>query len=72
MATLNEVGDNKLGTFLWSLKHRSDLPWMVVGDFNDLASPEEKRGIHPHPTQLMNGFNAALDDCGLFDLGMRG
>ncbi|XP_031116517.1 uncharacterized protein LOC116020174 [Ipomoea triloba] len=58
--------------FLRSLKHKSDLPWMVVGDFNDIASPEEKRGIHPHPTSLIDGFNSALEDYGLFYLGMRG
>ncbi|XP_031106341.1 uncharacterized protein LOC116010994 [Ipomoea triloba] len=58
--------------FFRALKSNSDLPWMVVGDFNDLSCPYEKRGIHPHPTSLFDGFNSALDDCGLFDLGMRG
>nr|GMD54317.1 uncharacterized protein LOC109166477 [Ipomoea batatas] len=32
----------------------------------------EKRGIHPHPTSLFDGFNSALEDCGLFDLRMCG
>ncbi|XP_031124381.1 uncharacterized protein LOC116027096 [Ipomoea triloba] len=54
------------------LKAKSDLPWLVIGDFNDLASPNEKRGLHPHPTALMEGFNLTMDECGLFDLGMRG
>ncbi|XP_019182124.1 PREDICTED: uncharacterized protein LOC109177267 [Ipomoea nil] len=57
---------------LRSLKQKSDLPWLVAGDFNDLASPDEKRGLHPHPPALIEGFNQMLDDCGLFDLGMRG
>ncbi|XP_031108638.1 uncharacterized protein LOC116013122 [Ipomoea triloba] len=57
---------------LRSLYSKSDLPWLVVGDFNDIATPSEKRGLHPHPTNLIDGFNLMLDDCGLFDLGMRG
>lgn len=57
---------------LRSLRNKSDFPWAVIGDFNDLASQGEKRGSHHHPDNLINGFNAALDDCGLTDLGMVG
>ncbi|XP_031110741.1 uncharacterized protein LOC116014921 [Ipomoea triloba] len=32
----------------------------------------EKRGIHAHPVMLIDGFNAALNDCNLLDMGMRG
>ncbi|XP_019170974.1 PREDICTED: uncharacterized protein LOC109166477 [Ipomoea nil] len=57
---------------LRSLKTKSDLPWLVAGDFNDLTSQSEKRGIHPHPNSLLEGFTQALEDCSLFDIGMRG
>ncbi|XP_019178832.1 PREDICTED: uncharacterized protein LOC109173967 [Ipomoea nil] len=57
---------------LRQLKEDSQAPWVVVGDFNDIASLAEKRGVHPHPSALIEGFNDALEDCGLVDLGMVG
>ncbi|XP_019179933.1 PREDICTED: uncharacterized protein LOC109175136 [Ipomoea nil] len=54
------------------LKDQSDLPWLVAGDFNDIAGLSEKRGIHSHPESLIEGFNDALGDCRLNDLGMVG
>ncbi|XP_019178363.1 PREDICTED: uncharacterized protein LOC109173576 [Ipomoea nil] len=39
--------------------------------WKDRASTE-KRGIHNHPSHLMTSFNNVLDDCHLFDLGMKG
>lgn len=57
---------------LRSLKSKSDLPWAVIGDFNDISSQAKKRGVHQHPGLLIEGFNAALEDCGLIDLGLYG
>ncbi|XP_019176865.1 PREDICTED: uncharacterized protein LOC109172170 [Ipomoea nil] len=57
---------------LRELKAQSDLPWVVIGDFNDIASHAEKRGVNPHPDSLIRGFNDTLLDCGLSDLGMVG
>ncbi|XP_019150110.1 PREDICTED: uncharacterized protein LOC109189862 [Ipomoea nil] len=57
---------------LRQLKDRSSLPWVVVGDFNDIACLSEKRGSHSHPTSLIEGLNDALGDCQLVDLGMEG
>ncbi|XP_019163496.1 PREDICTED: uncharacterized protein LOC109159839 [Ipomoea nil] len=57
---------------LRQLKDDSPLPWAVVGDFNDIACHSEKRGIHPHPASLIEGFNDAFGDCQLIDLGMSG
>ncbi|VFQ93141.1 unnamed protein product [Cuscuta campestris] len=57
---------------LRSLKHHSSLPWAVMSDFNDLCSVREEKGGCPHPISLISGFNQALEDCGLFDLGMIG
>lgn len=45
---------------------------MILGDFNDLLSQEEKRSKHPHPQYLLNGFHSVTDDCGLLDLDMDG
>lgn len=57
---------------LRTLKLKFDLPWVVIRDFNDIASQAEKRGCHSYPENLINGFNAALEYCGLTDLGMAG
>lgn len=57
---------------LCTLKDKSDLPWLVIGDFKDLTCQKEKKGGRPHPTALLHGFADALDQCGLFDLGMHG
>lgn len=57
---------------LQNLRGQSSLPWVVLGDFNDLFCQFEKRGPHVHPNSLIQRFNDALQDCNLFDLGMLG
>ncbi|XP_060957652.1 uncharacterized protein LOC133029176 [Cannabis sativa] len=57
---------------LRSLSLESTLPWCVIGDFNNIASNEEKKGGRPYPTALISGFQSALDDCHLIDLELRG
>jgi hypothetical protein len=57
---------------LRELRDMSELPWCVIGDFNDLLSQEDKRGIHPHPNWLCNGFRAAVSDCDLTDIRLEG
>ncbi|XP_019170961.1 PREDICTED: uncharacterized protein LOC109166463 [Ipomoea nil] len=58
--------------FLRSLRGVSELPWVVLGDFNDLLMHSDKRGRLPHPVRLVEGFVEALDDCGLMTLPMIG
>jgi hypothetical protein len=50
----------------------SDLPWCIIGDFNDLLSQEDKKGTHPHPNWLCNGFRNAVSDCDLTDIHLEG
>ncbi|VFQ61854.1 unnamed protein product [Cuscuta campestris] len=57
---------------LRSLRDKSSLPWLVIGDFNDLCWAAEKRGGEPHPQALFEGFVRVLDDCNLFDISMQG
>jgi hypothetical protein len=45
-----------------------ELPWCIVGDFNDLLTQEDKRGNHSHPNWLCNGFRTAVSDCDLTDI----
>ncbi|XP_031106177.1 uncharacterized protein LOC116010810 [Ipomoea triloba] len=58
--------------FLRSLADRSALPWVVIGDFNDLQYQHEKRGGNPHPNSLLRGFGEAMEDCELIQLPLRG
>ncbi|XP_074343060.1 uncharacterized protein LOC141680854 [Apium graveolens] len=38
------------------LANKSDLPWVVIGDFNDMISINDKKGRHDHPQALLDGF----------------
>ncbi|GAU14523.1 hypothetical protein TSUD_250650 [Trifolium subterraneum] len=57
---------------LRQLRDMSDLPWCIVGDFNDLLSQEDKKGTNPHPNWLCNGFRSAVSDCDLTDIHLEG
>ncbi|XP_019156322.1 PREDICTED: uncharacterized protein LOC109153039 [Ipomoea nil] len=57
---------------LRTLSGSSNLPWVVIGDFNDLLYQNEKRGGNPHPNSLLCGFGEAIEDCGLAQLPMVG
>ncbi|XP_031104893.1 uncharacterized protein LOC116009862 [Ipomoea triloba] len=57
---------------LRTLANNSTLPWVVLGDFNDLLFQHEKRGGNPHPDNLLRGFGEAVDDCVLVQLPMQG
>lgn len=47
-------------------------PWIVTGDFNDIAAPSEKRGGRPASDTRCSRLRNWLDLCGLIDLGMQG
>jgi exonuclease III len=57
---------------LRELRDMSELPWCIIGDFNDLLAQADKRGIHPHPNWLCNGFRSAVCDCDLTDIQLEG
>ncbi|XP_019173810.1 PREDICTED: uncharacterized protein LOC109169382 [Ipomoea nil] len=57
---------------LKSLAPQSTLPWVMVGDFNDLLFQYEKRGGNPHPNSLLRGFRETIKQCGLSQLPMSG
>jgi hypothetical protein len=54
------------------LKSLSNLPWLVVGDFNEVLWPEEHFSNSPRPVPQMEAFREALSDCNLTDLGFAG
>lgn len=54
------------------LASKSELPWCIIGDFNDLMFDDEKRGRRDHPRSNLIGFSETVYDCGLIDLGFVG
>jgi hypothetical protein len=61
---------------LWDdLKHIADSmqdPWMLAGDFNDIACAAEKKGGAPISIRKCNKFKERMDMCHLMDLGAIG
>lgn len=47
-------------------------PWLVIGDFNEIVSQEEKFGAVLTREGQMEAFREAFEDCSLCDLGYRG
>ncbi|GMI86526.1 hypothetical protein HRI_002321900 [Hibiscus trionum] len=63
-------------THTWNLLRQlddmGDIPWLVIGDFNELLLASEKSGGRIRSDRQMNDFRTALQDCGLSDIGYRG
>jgi hypothetical protein len=57
---------------LRSLRNESNLPWVILGDFNEILYSNEKEGGNPRPHNFMQAFRDVLSDCGLEDLGFSG
>lgn len=57
---------------LKNLDGKSDLPWCVIGDFNDMMYIHEKRGGKEHLQNLLKRFTTTVHECGLQNLGFFG
>ncbi|XP_017233198.1 uncharacterized protein LOC108207248 [Daucus carota subsp. sativus] len=57
---------------LKQLARESQIPWFVIGDFNDMMFDHEKQGGRPQPRALLEGFRDTVSDCGLMDIGFTG
>ena len=55
---------------LRDLSQSQNLPWVCVGDFNEILRLKEKQGWLVRPERQMQGFQDALDFCGFKDLGL--
>ena len=54
------------------LRNQADLPWLCVGDFNEILHVEEQMGGNDREEWCMSGFREAVEYCGFSDLGYRG
>jgi hypothetical protein len=57
---------------LRTLHHQANLPWLCVGDFNEIMFNYEKQGGVPRPQICMDRFRDVLLYCNLNDLGFEG
>ncbi|KAL9672151.1 hypothetical protein QQ045_028399 [Rhodiola kirilowii] len=59
--------------FGWNLLRRlgegMDIPWVVVGDFNEVTSSSEVQGGRGRQNWKMENFRRVLEECELSDLG---
>ncbi|GMI75496.1 hypothetical protein like AT4G29090 [Hibiscus trionum] len=59
-------------SLLRQLESHQNLPWLVVGDFNEITYSFEKKGGRLRHERNMAGFRDVLEDCNLSDLGFNG
>ena len=59
-------------TLLESLGRLNTLPWLCLGDYNEILSQVEKARGRLRPARQMDHFRMAISHCGFMDLGYRG
>ncbi|KAJ4839764.1 hypothetical protein Tsubulata_022251 [Turnera subulata] len=55
-----------------SVSQSVQLPWVLLGDFNVISSPEETVGGVVPPLSRMARFRSWMEECGISDLGFKG
>ena len=59
-------------TKIKQLSNTSTLPWIVIGDFNEITRMSEMEGGSTQPLQKMMNFVNTINCCGLRDIGYVG
>ena len=59
-------------SLLEGLSHRCNLPWVCMGDFNEIMHAKEKSGGGARPEGQMRCFRETINRCSLRDLGYVG
>ena len=54
------------------LNRKCQVPWLCVGDFNELLRSDEKLGANRRSHNQMQLFREAVDACSFLDLGYLG
>ena len=57
---------------LKAMNRKFQLPWMCLGDFNEILLAREKMGGDRCPQKQIDDFTTALNCCGFRDLGYTG
>ncbi|KAM3341250.1 hypothetical protein P3S68_028885 [Capsicum galapagoense] len=67
-ARTEAVKRKKLWRKLTTINNSISGPWSILGDFNSIMSPGEKRGGVPHVLSESTDFISCMDNCGMTDL----
>ena len=59
-------------SYFRDLHSRMNIPWVVIGNFNEILYLHEKEGGARRPDRMMQEFREALVDCQLDDMGFMG
>ena len=59
-------------TTLKNVSTLSTLPWLCLGDFNEVLHPDEHHSIGQRSNAQIQAFRDVLDVCMLLDLGYKG
>jgi len=70
--SLDEQRRMKLWGDLDSFAQYTSHPWLLIGDFNDTRSMDERRNRSAHLTRRCAHFNNWIENNGLIDLGFSG
>lgn len=50
----------------------SNIPWLCIGDFNEVLRPDEQEGIGERSNAQIQVFRDVVDACMLMDIGYQG
>ena len=62
----------EIWTLLESLKHSNQIPWLCIGDFNEITSSLEKVGDNIRSARQMDRFHRVIHHYAFYDLGFVG
>lgn len=76
LTTIYTSTKSKVQQLLWDylgqLEHVADIPWLLVGDFNQVLHQSEKKGELPVAMSRVIPFQNLVNNCALIDLGFSG
>jgi hypothetical protein len=63
---------HKIWDMLKFIKASSPLPWLCIGDFNEVLLQEEHMGVNKRSYTQIQAFHDTVDICELMDIGYTG
>ncbi|XP_062094258.1 uncharacterized protein LOC133800317 [Humulus lupulus] len=70
-ASNDKIGRERLWEDLENMAHGISGPWIVMGDFNDVLSPEDRFPYHGNGSELAS-FQHCAESCRLLDMKFSG